>query len=171
MVRNLHRGPHGRPTMQSGMFDEMRGTMQSASIRAAYSDLSRWLDETPREILDARRSQAELFFRRIGITFAVYGDNETTERLIPFDIIPRVITKAEWSGLERGLRQRVTALNAFLADIYRGHRYRAGRREHLLCSRGQRAHSFRGLVHAREPGSDDAAVSGAVCSSSSRARR
>src|SRR5215212_7427111 len=118
MVRNLHRGPHGRPTMQSGMFDEMHGTMQSASIRAAYSDLSRWLEETPREILDARRSQAELFFRRIGITFAVYGDNETTERLIPFDIIPRVITKAEWSGLERGLRQRVTALNAFLADIY-----------------------------------------------------
>ena len=104
--------------MQSGMFDEMHGTMQSASIRAAYSDLSRWLEETPREILDARRSQAELFFRRIGITFAVYGDNETTERLIPFDIIPRVITKAEWSGLERGLRQRVTALNAFLADIY-----------------------------------------------------
>jgi uncharacterized circularly permuted ATP-grasp superfamily protein len=70
------------------------------------------------DIFDARRSQAELFFRRIGITFAVYGDNESTERLIPFDIIPRVLTKSEWSLLERGLTQRVKALNAFLADVY-----------------------------------------------------
>jgi uncharacterized circularly permuted ATP-grasp superfamily protein len=83
-----------------------------------YRVLKRWLDETPSDIFDARRSQAELFFRRIGITFAVYGDNESTERLIPFDIIPRVLTKAEWAGLERGLKQRVTALNAFLADVY-----------------------------------------------------
>ena len=85
-------------------FDEMR--------------LRQWLDDKPAEFFDTRRSQAELFFRRVGITFAVYGDNETSERLIPFDIIPRVLTKPEWSFLERGLKQRVTALNAFLADIY-----------------------------------------------------
>jgi uncharacterized circularly permuted ATP-grasp superfamily protein len=106
--------------MQHGLFDEMNGASghQGAACRAAYMHLKRWLDETPPEIFDARRSQAELFFRRIGITFAVYGDNESTERLIPFDIIPRVITTAEWMALERGLRQRVTALNRFLTDIY-----------------------------------------------------
>ena len=106
--------------MQNRLFDEMNGASgpQGDACRAAYVNLKRWLDETPPEIFDARRSQAELFFRRIGITFAVYGDNESTERLIPFDIIPRVITKAEWMAVERGLRQRVSALNAFLTDIY-----------------------------------------------------
>ena len=101
-------------------FDEMDGLngAGSGAVRSGYGLLKRWLDETPAEILDARRSQAELFFRRIGITFAVYGDNESTERLIPFDIIPRVLTKPEWSLLERGLTQRVKALNAFLADLY-----------------------------------------------------
>jgi uncharacterized circularly permuted ATP-grasp superfamily protein len=106
--------------MRQAAFDEMNGHggSQASGTRSAYNLLKRWLSETSSEILDARRSQAELFFRRIGITFAVYGDNESTERLIPFDIIPRVLTKPEWSGLERGLRQRVTALNAFLADVY-----------------------------------------------------
>src|SRR5918997_3499620 len=100
-------------------FDEMNGSPNGhAQARAAYAQLKRWLDETPPEILDARRSQAELFFRKLGITFAVYGDNESTERLIPFDIIPRVLTKAEWSLVERGLKQRVSAVNAFLRDVY-----------------------------------------------------
>jgi uncharacterized circularly permuted ATP-grasp superfamily protein len=100
-------------------FDEMRGTPNDQdATRAAYGQLKRWLDETPGEVFDARRSQAELFFRKLGITFAVYGDNESTERLIPFDIIPRVLTKGEWSLLERGLKQRVGALNAFLRDLY-----------------------------------------------------
>src|SRR5829696_833061 len=100
-------------------FDEMNGTPNGhAAIRSAYAQLKRWLDETPPDVFDARRSQAELFFRKLGITFAVYGDNESTERLIPFDIIPRVLTMSEWAGLERGLKQRVRALNAFLADVY-----------------------------------------------------
>ena len=98
-------------------FDEMSGS-DGASTRSAYQSLSQWLQEQPSEFFETRRSQAELFFRRVGITFAVYGDNETSERLIPFDIIPRVLTKPEWSFLERGLKQRVSALNAFLADIY-----------------------------------------------------
>jgi uncharacterized circularly permuted ATP-grasp superfamily protein len=97
-------------------FDEMTGS--GAELRPAYDALDRWLKEAPPEMLALRRSQAELFFRRIGITFAVYGDEESTERLIPFDIIPRVLTKPEWTKLEKGLRQRVTALNMFLADVY-----------------------------------------------------
>jgi uncharacterized circularly permuted ATP-grasp superfamily protein len=101
------------------IFDEMSGFPNGApNIRNAYQQLRQWLDETAPEFFDTRRSQAELFFRRVGITFAVYGDNESSERLIPFDIIPRVITKSEWSYLERGLKQRITALNAFLADLY-----------------------------------------------------
>ena len=99
-----------------GAFDEM-GPM-AAEVREAYAGLKSWLQSTPRDVFDTRRSQAELFFRRIGITFAVYGDNEAAERLIPFDIIPRVLTKPEWSIVERGLKQRVSAINLFLADIY-----------------------------------------------------
>jgi uncharacterized circularly permuted ATP-grasp superfamily protein len=95
-------------------FDEMGpapGTPAYAAVRA-------WLDETTPEYLQTRRAQAELFFRRIGITFAVYGDAQAAERLIPFDIIPRIISRSEWAVLERGLIQRVTALNAFLKDVY-----------------------------------------------------
>src|SRR5687768_15041131 len=92
--------------------DEMNGNQNGhAEPRAAYAQLNRWLDETSPEVFNARRSQAELFFRKLGITFAVYGDNESTERLIPFDIIPRILTKAEWSRVERGLKQRVSAIN------------------------------------------------------------
>ncbi|MGJ3262289.1 MAG: circularly permuted type 2 ATP-grasp protein [Salinarimonas sp.] len=99
-------------------FDEMDGGHGPDACRAAYGRLKRWLATTPRDVFDARRSQAELFFRRIGITFAVYGDADTTERLIPFDIIPRVITKDEWERVEAGLTQRVRAINLFLADLY-----------------------------------------------------
>ena len=97
-------------------FDER--TAGGDAPREAYAGLKRWLDTVPADHLALRRSQAELFFRRIGITFAVYGDAESTERLIPFDIIPRVLTKSEWQILEKGLNQRVGALNAFLGDIY-----------------------------------------------------
>src|SRR4051794_27308245 len=97
-------------------FDEMLGA--GGEIRDAYVALKRWLDTVPPDHIALRRSQAELFFRRIGITFAVYGDAEATERLIPFDIIPRVLTKPEWLKLQAGLEQRVKALNMFLGDIY-----------------------------------------------------
>lgn len=88
------------------------------SVNSAYRWIQDWLDKSPPGLMAARRRQAELFFRRIGITFAVYGDPDAAERLIPFDIIPRILARAEWSGLEAGLVQRVNALNAFLADIY-----------------------------------------------------
>ncbi|QLP98380.1 MAG: circularly permuted type 2 ATP-grasp protein [Rhodoblastus sp.] len=90
----------------------------SEAVREAYRRLKSWLDATPPELLASRRQQAEVLFRRIGITFAVYGDKESTERLIPFDILPRILSRAEWSHLETGLIQRVKALNAFLGDVY-----------------------------------------------------
>src|SRR6478672_3641840 len=97
-------------------FDEM--TLPDGSIRDVYQRVARWLSDSPAELLESRRSQAELLFRRIGITFAVYGDKDAAERLIPFDIIPRMISRAEWTKLEAGLIQRVKALNMFLADVY-----------------------------------------------------
>jgi uncharacterized circularly permuted ATP-grasp superfamily protein len=97
-------------------FDEMKG--QDGSVRPAYSALARWLGEVPPDVLDYRRREAELIFRRIGITFAVYGEADAQERLIPFDVIPRIMSGAEWRLLENGLTQRVKALNAFIKDIY-----------------------------------------------------
>jgi uncharacterized circularly permuted ATP-grasp superfamily protein len=97
-------------------FDEMRGT--GGDIRSCYRLVDEWLARTPPNLLEARRAQAELMFRRIGITFAVYGQKEATERLIPFDIIPRILAQSEWVKLEAGLKQRVTALNMFIADVY-----------------------------------------------------
>jgi uncharacterized circularly permuted ATP-grasp superfamily protein len=101
------------------MFDEMQGSGQSQqAVRPAYAALSDWLGETKPDVLDFRRREAELLFRRIGITFAVYGDAEAQERLIPFDIIPRILSASEWDTLHRGLVQRIKAINAFVADIY-----------------------------------------------------
>jgi uncharacterized circularly permuted ATP-grasp superfamily protein len=97
-------------------FDEM--TKADGAVRAVYAKISRWLAESPADLLASRRVQAELLFRRIGITFAVYGDKDAAERLIPFDIVPRVLGRSEWTRLEAGLIQRVKALNLFLADIY-----------------------------------------------------
>ncbi|HTI66867.1 MAG TPA: circularly permuted type 2 ATP-grasp protein [Caulobacteraceae bacterium] len=102
-------------------FDEMWGRGGhdgSAGARESYRRVADWLAAAPAELLQARQMQAELFFRRIGITFNVYGDAEAGERLIPFDIIPRIIDRAEWSVVERGLIQRVKAINAFLLDVY-----------------------------------------------------
>ena len=98
-------------------FDEMTGD-GSGRIRESYRTLAGWLEQAPPDLLQARSRQAELFFRRMGVTFAVYGDAESNERLIPFDVVPRIIDAAEWAAVEKGLKQRVAALNAFLRDIY-----------------------------------------------------
>jgi uncharacterized circularly permuted ATP-grasp superfamily protein len=90
-------------------------------VREHYRDYERWLAQQPADRMKARRDEAEMIFRRVGITFAVYGDKdagEGTERLIPFDLIPRVIPAHEWRELDKGLRQRVTALNRFIHDVY-----------------------------------------------------
>ncbi len=97
-------------------FDEMSDA--EGEPRQVYKRLSQWLRNVPPELLASRRAQADLLFRRIGITFAVYGDKDATERLIPFDLVPRLISRAEWAKLEIGLVQRVRALNMFLADLY-----------------------------------------------------
>jgi len=97
-------------------FDEM--TNGDGAPRALYSRIARWLTNSPPGLLDSRRQQAEMLFRRIGITFAVYGDKEAAERLIPFDVIPRLLGHDEWLRLEAGLIQRVKVLNMFLTDVY-----------------------------------------------------
>src|SRR2546429_2719367 len=97
-------------------FDEMNGP--GGDLRAAYTELAGWLDGIAPDALLQRRREAELLFRRIGITFAVYGEAEAQERLIPFDVIPRILSGAEWNTLARGLEQRVRALNLFLKDVY-----------------------------------------------------
>jgi len=97
-------------------FNEM--TSAEGTVRPTYNQLSRWLGEVPPDVLDYRRREAELLFRRIGITFAVYGEADAQERLIPFDVIPRIMSGTEWRRLEAGLTQRVNALNAFIHDIY-----------------------------------------------------
>ena len=102
--------------MVARAFDEM--TALGSDVRSGYEYVKSWLSTTPPDLLRQRQHEAELLFRRIGITFNVYGDNEGEERLIPFDIIPRGITRPEWDRLSKGLTQRVTALNMFLKDVY-----------------------------------------------------
>ena len=103
-------------------FDEMNGS--DGALRPSYVELSHWLRDIPPDVLDYRRREAELIFRRIGITFAVYGDADAQERLIPFDVLPRILSAAEWDVLRAGLEQRVKAINAYIRDVY-------GRREIL----------------------------------------
>ena len=106
--------------MSQPMFDEMNAT--ASSVRGHYENYQRWLARQPANVMEDRRAEAEMIFRRVGITFAVYGDKDEggagTERLIPFDLIPRIIPAHEWESMERGLVQRVTALNRFLHDVY-----------------------------------------------------
>src|SRR3954468_21591274 len=96
--------------------------VQSQGVRDHYRAYSDWLSRQPGETMGARREEAEMIFRRVGITFAVYGAKDEegagTERLIPFDLIPRIIPAGEWATMEKGLVQRVTALNRFLHDVY-----------------------------------------------------
>src|SRR5947208_3730670 len=104
-----------RPVLGAA-FDEMRGG--DGVLRAAYTELAGWLDGIAPDALLQRRREAELLFRRIGITFAVHGEAEAQERLIPFDVMPRILSSTDWAMLARGLEQRVRALNLFLKDVY-----------------------------------------------------
>jgi uncharacterized circularly permuted ATP-grasp superfamily protein len=97
-------------------FNEMHG--DDGSVRDIYSTYARWLESLPEGTLTRKSAEAELLFRRLGITFAVYGEADGGERLIPFDMVPRIFGADEWRRLEQGLKQRVRALNAFLHDIY-----------------------------------------------------
>ncbi len=112
-------------------FDEMYDGDEC--VRAHYREFERWLSEQTPDAMQFKRAEADLVFRRVGVTFAVYGDQEggngeASERLIPFDVVPRIIPAAEWKQLEAGLKQRVRALNMFLHDVYHGQDIlRAGR--------------------------------------------
>jgi uncharacterized circularly permuted ATP-grasp superfamily protein len=97
-------------------FDEMTGV--DGASRPPYGELSRWLGEIPSDVLDYRRREAELLFRRIGITFSVYGEADAQERLIPFDVLPRILSAAEWDLLRAGLEQRIKAINLYIKDVY-----------------------------------------------------
>ena len=109
-------------------FDEMYGSGRSKRSREPYREVATWLSGQSSDDLIRKRQDAEDLFRRTGITFAVYGAKEADERLIPFDIIPRVISATEWRRLAAGIEQRVRALNAFMYDIYhRQEILRAGR--------------------------------------------
>ena len=117
------------------MFDEMYAQwpdwpvndshgLAQGSVRAHYQNYLAWLRQQDPHAMRGRREEAEMIFRRVGITFAVYGDKDEdgagTERLIPFDLIPRIIPAHEWQRMQTGLVQRVTALNRFIHDIYHG---------------------------------------------------
>jgi len=106
-------------------FNEM---FHDGQVRAPYARLEDWTRAMPAELRQMKQAEAEALFRRIGITFAVYGEGGDPDRLIPFDMFPRVFTANEWARLDRGIKQRARALNAFLGDVYgRGEIIRAGR--------------------------------------------
>ncbi|MEY4122254.1 MAG: hypothetical protein RLZZ457_1092 [Pseudomonadota bacterium] len=105
-------------------FDEMYAQLPyvDSAVRPHYRNYLDWLKRQDPQTMHGRREEAEMIFRRVGITFAVYGDKDEdgsgTERLIPFDLIPRIIPAHEWQDMQKGLVQRVTALNRFIHDVY-----------------------------------------------------
>jgi len=110
----------------SAAFDEMNGGENG--LRNAYRAYGDWLDGVPPERLTEKHQQADLIFQRLGVTFSVYGNDAGTERLIPFDVIPRILDAEEWKVVSTGVCQRVRAINAFLDDIYHEqHILKAGR--------------------------------------------
>src|SRR5476649_2975994 len=101
-----------------GFFDEMFDGQ--GHVRPHYHRLAELLRQTPPDEFEQKRQAVDMAFLRQGITFNVYGDSQGTERIFPFDLMPRIIPAREWEHLEAGLVQRITALNLFLHDIYHG---------------------------------------------------
>lgn len=117
-------------------FDELLGANQTP--RGPYSEYHKWFENEQLTRLRKKSAEAENFFRRTGITFNVYGQEDAAERLIPFDIVPRIISSREWSKLVRGIEQRIRAINAFLHDIYhRQEIIRAGRIPYELIANNE----------------------------------
>jgi len=92
--------------------------MGDDAVRSPYQEYQHWFSNEDPTRLMKKSKEAEAFFRRTGITFNVYGQAAAQERLIPFDLIPRIISNREWTRLSKGIEQRVRAVNAFLHDIY-----------------------------------------------------
>jgi uncharacterized circularly permuted ATP-grasp superfamily protein len=108
VLKGYSSGPH--------FYDEMAGA--DGAIRPHYAKFERLLRQMPLDEFEQKRHAADLAFLRQGITFNVYGDAQGTERIFPFDLVPRIIPAKEWERIESGLIQRITALNLFLHDIY-----------------------------------------------------
>jgi uncharacterized circularly permuted ATP-grasp superfamily protein len=115
MATTTHKARH---PPASPTYDEMYSA--DGRVRPPYGVYADWLVRQAEDTLRQKRAEADSLFHRVGITFAVYGQQDGNERLIPFDIVPRILSAEEWRKLAAGLRQRVQALNAFLADIYHG---------------------------------------------------
>lgn len=98
-------------------FDEM---CLEQGTRPPYAAYAEWFEAQNNARLSTKSKEAEAFFRSTGITFNVYGQADAEERLIPFDLVPRIISNSEWTKLSRGIDQRVRAINSFLHDIYNG---------------------------------------------------
>jgi uncharacterized circularly permuted ATP-grasp superfamily protein len=130
-------------------FDEVWGMNGDRAGRPDFSQLADWIANTPAAELDRRQKAAEAAFRQLGITFAVYGEEESAERIIPFDIVPRIFTAAEWAKLSEGLVQRVEAINAFLNDVYGPQKIIADGvvPPELILANPQ----FRGSLHGHKP--------------------
>ncbi len=117
---------HDRMTKTAKNFDEMVRT--DGSVTHPYAAYDAWFKSQDPARLESKAEEAEAFFRRTGITFNVYGQSEAQERLIPFDLVPRILSHREWAKLSKGIDQRVRAINAFIWDIYnRQEILRAGR--------------------------------------------
>ena len=112
-------------TAKPKFFNEM---YDGDTLRPAYAHIVELFSKYSAAELAQKKAEAETIFRRIGITFAVYGEDNSSERLIPFDMMPRVFMESEWRRLEKGVKQRARALNAFLWDVYhRGEIIKSGR--------------------------------------------
>jgi uncharacterized circularly permuted ATP-grasp superfamily protein len=131
--------------MSATPYDEMHAN--GGEVREHYKTFASWLTRTPKEHVAHKRAEADTLFHRVGITFTVYGEEAGTERLIPFDIVPRIIPATEWRHLAAGLKQRVRALNLFINDIYHSQEILlAGRipAEQVLCN-GQYRPEMQGI--------------------------
>jgi uncharacterized circularly permuted ATP-grasp superfamily protein len=120
MSRTLSRGEFDNPLLREYFLDHAFDEMFTleGSIRPHYAALLKVISGLPREELQRRKHSADVSFLMQGITFTVYGREEGTERIFPYDLIPRLVTGEEWDVIERGLTQRITALNLFLHDVY-----------------------------------------------------
>src|SRR5262249_8302032 len=117
--------PFARYEVAADCYDEMFST--DGAPRPAYQALYQSVLDLPPEELRRRQQAADLSFLHQGVTFTVYGRDEGTERVFPYDLMPRIIPGAEWATVERGLFQRITALNLFLKDLYHGGKVLADR--------------------------------------------
>ena len=97
------------------VWDEM---VNSGTVREQYAKVMEFLGAISIEELSKKEELAKRLFMSQGITFTVYSSGEGIEKIFPFDIIPRIITASEWDYIERGIKQRLTALNLFLKDVY-----------------------------------------------------